>query len=231
MTRSRTAHSNLRTLRPALLAVLTSLATNSCGTPSPALQPEPPRAAPQSTSEPPPPSTPIPSECDMPTTSMRIRVDAGQTIPTGTGLSITNEGASHDNFGPGGFDVLVSLLFQRGTEEVRRMPSFRDSRPHQALGHCYRLIDADLGAVLLEVAALPPPPQDATPPTLQGVGGSPSPDAAPCTVVYERGPEGGTSTSRGCESHEICVCEAQAGYSCRGRCMPSAPAAPKTEAQ
>lgn len=225
MTCSKSAPSKPCAIRPILLAGLTLALNNSCkATPSaPSQQPTTPPVA-TASSDAPPPTMSVPSECHMPATSMRIRIDAGQTMPTGTGLSITHEGASHDNFGPAGFDIQVSLLFRKGTEELRHVPSFRDKRPHQALGHCYRLIDADLGAALLEVAALPAPSQDAKPPTLEGVGGTPSPDATACTIVFEQGPEAGASTSRGCQANEICVCEARAGYSCRGRCMPIAPA-------
>lgn len=230
MTCSKLAPFKPRTRVHLLVAGLALASSASCEATSSA-PPQQPIAPPTPTTSAaaPEPMT-LPSECDMPATSMRVRVDAGQTMPTGTGLSITHEGASHDNFGPAGFDIQVSLLFRKGAEELRHVPSFRDKRPHQALGHCYRLIDADLGVVLLEVAALPSPPslsQDA-PPTLEGVGGTLPPNAAPCTVVFENGPNGGASTSRGCQANEICVCEARAGYSCRGRCMPTAPADKKS---
>ncbi|MFW5740852.1 MAG: hypothetical protein ACOC1F_10855 [Myxococcota bacterium] len=83
---------------------------------------------------------------------MRLRIDEGQSLPTGTGLIITNEGTSHDNFGPGGFDMSMSLHFRSDVEEVRHMPSFRDRRAHAVLGHCYRIVDAAPGAVLLEIS-------------------------------------------------------------------------------
>jgi hypothetical protein len=177
-------------------------------------------APPAAPNEPPPPAQPA---CSMSSSGLRLRIDSGQTRPTGTGLAITNEGASHDNFGPDGFDIQVSLHFRRGNEEARRQPSFRDHRPDEVLGHCYRLLDADVGVVLLEVSALPgsthAAPEPDAPPTLTGVGGTAPPNGAACSVTDDNGPlPGGRQITHGCAPNELCVCEVQAGYSCSGRC-------------
>lgn len=164
---------------------------------------------------------PIPPPCVLGGSSIRLRIDPGQSIPTGTGIDIGNEGVSHDNFGPAGFDFNVSLVFRRGAEEDRVMPSFRDRGPHVALGHCYRLLDLSAGTVLLEVSPIVGGERDGGPDgELEGFGGTPPPGAAACTVTDANGPLPGGEGASGCAENEVCVCEVQAGYGCRGRCAP-----------
>jgi len=84
-------------------------------------------------------------------------------VASGTGLEITFKGSSHDNYGPGGFDLLLSLSFRRGEQKQTRLPSFRDRRTHQVLGHCYRIVDAAPPVIVLDVSLLDPsPPASAT---------------------------------------------------------------------
>jgi hypothetical protein len=122
---------------------------------------------------------------------------------------VTHEGTSHDNFGPDGFDFVLTLHFRRGGEEARHEHSFRDRSPHTVLGHCYRIVDAAQGAVLLELSSLPT-------------------TAARCTRVRKGGPgSDGPEEIHGCAPNEICPCEAQAGYSCQGRCVPASSGYPE----
>ncbi len=93
--------------------------------------------------------------CTIATPAVRMRVNAGQILPTGTGLEVGHEGWSHDNYGPAGTDSNVSLVFRRGPDEERRLLSTRDHAPRPVLGHCFRLVDAGPGAALLEIGALP----------------------------------------------------------------------------
>lgn len=204
--------------------------------PAPATQAPPESPAPLRGSDPastveaptPAPSPPVAPACMMTSPTVRLRIDAGQTTPTGTGLFVTFAGMTHDNYGPDGFDMPISLLFQRGGEQEGRMPSFRDHRPHEVLGHCFRLVDSSAGAVLLEVSVISPgkdatAPTRPSPPGLEG-GGTPAPGAASCTVSDDNGPlPGGKRVTTGCDPNEVCVCEAQAGYSCRGHCAPASP--------
>jgi hypothetical protein len=149
-------------------------------------------------------------------------------MPTGTGLTVTNEGTSHDNFGPDGFDFVLTLHFRREGEEARHQHSFRDRTSHAVLGHCYRIVDAAQGAVLLELSSLPTPDGDPNVTDLVGTGSPPAPNAPRCTRVRKGGPgSDGPEETHGCAPDEICLCEAQAGYSCQGRCAPASSGYPE----
>jgi hypothetical protein len=139
-------------------------------------------------------------------------------MPTGTGLTVTNEGTFHDNFGPDGFDFVLTLHFRREGEEARHQHSFRDRSSHAVLGHCYRIVDAAQGAVLLELSSTPNGDPNVT--DMVGSGGAPAPNAPRCTRVRRGGPgSDGPEETHGCAPDEICLCEAQAGYGCQGRCV------------
>lgn len=169
------------------------------------------------------PSAPTePPACTLTATKVRLRIDEGQEMHTGTGLTVRHEGTSHDNFGPEGFDFVVALHFSQAGKEARHAHSFRDRIPHAVLGHCYRIVDAAAGAVLIELSSLPDPNGQAGTSDLVGAGGPPAPNAVRCTRVRKGGPGSeGPEETRGCGPDEICLCEAQAGYSCQGRCIPA----------
>lgn len=204
------------------------LAANGCtsgSSPAPALQPQSPPVAsgaqPAGPGARPGDPSPVEPACLLSSSTVRLRIDSGQTLPTGTGLEITNEGSTNDNYGPDGFDIIVSLRFRRGDDEDRHIPSYNDHRPQTVLGHCYRLLDASGATVLLEVSPLPSP--QSTPgdvPALEGAG-APPPGAPACTETDDNGPlPGGKVVTEGCAPNELCVCEVRAGYSCRGHCAP-----------
>ena len=204
--------------------------TTNCGAPGPRVQgpgqdnaPIPP----STTRSQSPPSRPAEAPaCPIAAARVRLRVDEGQGMPTGTGLMVTHEGTSHDNFGPDGFDFVLTLHFRREGEEARHEHSFRDRSPHTVLGHCYRIVDAAQGAVLLEVSSLPAT-ASTNPAGLEGVG-APPPNAPRCTRVRKGGPgSDGPEEIHGCAPNEICLCEAQAGYSCQGRCVPASSGYPE----
>ncbi|MCB9569140.1 MAG: hypothetical protein H6710_18315 [Myxococcales bacterium] len=69
----------------------------------------------------------------------------------------------------------------------------------------------------------PGPEVEAEAPTLVGTAvppGDPPANAQRCSIRDDNGPlEGGASTSSGCDADAICVCTAQAGYSCAGACV------------
>ena len=125
-----------------------------------------PAGAPTGSESPVPPAA-VPT-CELRGNAVRVRVNQGQTLATGSGLEITYEGSSHDNQAGGGFDFLHSLRFRRGAQEDAHLASLRDRAAHEVLGHCYRIVDAAPAVVLLDVAPLRPGTAAAAlPPPLQ----------------------------------------------------------------